>query len=69
MTEDVRPAPAVELCPGGPMLVRGELVVRDEDGVEHTTRRPVTAVCRCGKSSLRPWCDGTHKELPPKLRP
>ena len=51
------------------MLVRGELVVRDEDGVEHTTHRPVTAICRCGKSSLRPWCDGTHKELPARLRP
>jgi CDGSH-type Zn-finger protein len=51
------------------MLVRGELVVRDEQGVEHRSRRPVSAICRCGKSSLRPWCDGTHKELPPKLRP
>ena len=59
----------VELCPGGPMLLRGEHVVRDDDGVEHRTTRPVSAVCRCGKSASKPWCDGTHKVLPAKLRP
>ena len=69
MSGEVRPRAEVELCPGGPMLVRGEVVIRDEDGVEHTTRRPVSAICRCGKSSLRPWCDGTHKELPARMRP
>jgi len=59
----------VTLCPGGPMLLRGEATVADEHGVEYRTTRPVSAVCRCGKSSIRPWCDGTHKLLPPKLRP
>ena len=39
------------------------------DGVEHTTTRPVSAVCRCHKSASKPWCDGTHKVLPKKLRP
>lgn len=57
------------LCPGGPMLVRGDRVVTDQDGVEHRTTRPISAVCRCGKSSIAPWCDGTHKVLPPHLRP
>ena len=51
------------------MLLRGRHVVTDEDGVEHATTRPVSAVCRCGKSASKPWCDGTHKVLPPKLRP
>jgi CDGSH-type Zn-finger protein len=46
------------------MLLRGEHVVPDRDGVEHTTTRPVSAVCRCGKSSSDPWCDGTHKVIP-----
>lgn len=61
--------PDVILCPGGPMLLRGEHVVQDADGVEHTTSRPVSAVCRCGKSSRQPWCDGTHKVIPPSDRP
>ncbi|WP_309646917.1 CDGSH iron-sulfur domain-containing protein [Nocardioides sp.] len=53
----------VVLCPDGPMLLRGKAVVQDEDGVRHRTTRPVSAVCRCGRSALAPWCDGTHKLL------
>jgi CDGSH-type Zn-finger protein len=66
---EVRKPPDVVICPGGPMLVRGDLVVRDDTGEEHRTRRPVSAICRCGRSATKPWCDGTHKELPAKLRP
>lgn len=61
--------PSVVICPGGPMLLRGEHVVEDSDGRRHRTTRPVSAVCRCGRSGTAPWCDGTHRELPPKLRP
>ena len=50
----------VEFVPGGPLLVRGADVVRNEDG-EHRTTRPVVAVCTCGLTQRRPWCDGTHK--------
>lgn len=57
------------LCPGGPMLLRGDHVVVDADGVPHQTTRPVSAVCRCGKSARQPWCDGTHKVLPAADRP
>jgi CDGSH-type Zn-finger protein len=61
--------PDVVLCPGGPMLLRGDHVVEDGDGVRHRTSRPVSAVCRCGRSGTPPWCDATHKELPPGQRP
>jgi CDGSH-type Zn-finger protein len=57
------------VCPGGPLLIRGPHEIEDDEGVLHTTTRPVSAVCRCGKSSVKPWCDGTHKLLPQKLRP
>lgn len=67
MSETTRPD--VVLCPGGPMLLRGDHVVQDADGVEHRTSRPVSAVCRCGRSALAPWCDGTHKLLPQDRRP
>jgi CDGSH-type Zn-finger protein len=60
--------PDVILCPGGPVVIRGEHVVVDEDGIEHRTRRRVSAVCRCGKSSIKPWCDGTHKVIPDDRR-
>ncbi len=61
--------PDVILCPGGPLLLRGDHVVQDADGVDHHTFRPVSAVCRCGKSSRLPWCDGTHKVIPPVEKP
>lgn len=60
-------SPEVVVCPGGPMLVRGDLVVVDESGQEHRTHRPVSAVCRCGRSGTPPWCDGTHKVLRARL--
>jgi CDGSH-type Zn-finger protein len=59
----------VIVCPGGPMLVRGRHTWCDEDGVEHHTTAPISAVCRCGFSARAPWCDGTHKSLPEEQRP
>ncbi|GAA5143840.1 hypothetical protein GCM10023340_10200 [Nocardioides marinquilinus] len=61
--------PTIVLCPGGPMLVRGEAVVQTQDGATHRTTRPVSAICRCGATSRAPWCDGTHKLLPKERRP
>jgi CDGSH-type Zn-finger protein len=61
--------PDVIICPGGPLLLRGDHLVEDAEGIRHETRRPVNAVCRCGKSASQPWCDGTHKVLPPRDRP
>jgi len=51
-------------CPDGPLLVRGAETVRDEEGDAHEVTRPVVAVCACGKSQRKPWCDGTHKVIP-----
>lgn len=61
--------PDVVVCPGGPLLLRGEHTVQDAQGVVHRTTRPVSALCRCGHSADLPWCDGTHKALPPEARP
>ena len=43
------------------MLLSGPVVLEDESGTVHVSRRPTTAVCRCGFSSTAPWCDGAHK--------
>ena len=47
--------------PDGPYLVRGPVRLLDSDGVEIPVRRRVVALCRCGRSRIRPFCDGTHK--------
>lgn len=56
-------AVVVRVCPFGPLLVRGAQTVQDEDGGQHEVTRPVVALCACGKSSRKPWCDSTHKSI------
>jgi len=45
----------------GPLLVRGPFRLVDQDGNEIDIDRETVALCRCGKSRMRPFCDGTHK--------
>jgi CDGSH-type Zn-finger protein len=45
----------------GPYLVRGDFKLLDQAGNEIDLRRRTVALCRCGRSRNRPFCDGTHK--------
>jgi CDGSH-type Zn-finger protein len=47
--------------PNGPYLVRGPFTIVDGKGNEIETKRRVVALCRCGRSQIKPFCDGTHK--------
>ncbi|MDQ3645611.1 MAG: CDGSH iron-sulfur domain-containing protein [Actinomycetota bacterium] len=47
----------------GPILVRGAFKLVDQEGETITTHRKTVALCRCGRSSIRPFCDGTHKRI------
>lgn len=49
----------VEVVPNGPLLVYGNIIVKDKEGNE-THKNKVTAFCRCGQSSNKPYCDGSH---------
>lgn len=53
----------LEPCGDGPVLARHADVVLDRDGTRHQVTRPVVALCTCGKSQRRPWCDSTHKSV------
>jgi CDGSH-type Zn-finger protein len=52
----------VEVSPNGPLLVYGNILVKDKDGNE-TQKNKVTAFCRCGSSGNKPYCDGTHRKI------
>jgi len=43
----------------GPIWVRGGIPIKSADGKTYEVRNRVT-LCRCGKSSNRPFCDGSH---------
>jgi CDGSH-type Zn-finger protein len=45
----------------GPLIVRGPFTLLDQDGNEIEIDRDVIALCRCGKSKMKPLCDATHK--------
>jgi CDGSH-type Zn-finger protein len=47
--------------PDGPYLLRGDFQLKDTDGREIDPRRRTVALCRCGASRRKPFCDGTHK--------
>ena len=43
----------------GPYLVRGNVTLLDAEGSPYEVGETI-ALCRCGRSSTRPFCDGTH---------
>jgi CDGSH-type Zn-finger protein len=47
--------------PNGPLVVRGDVDIRTPEGAPLPQRRRTVALCRCGKSTIKPYCDGTHK--------
>lgn len=52
----------IEVTPNGPLLVYGTVTIKDTQGNE-TVRYKTTALCRCGASSNKPYCDGTHVKI------
>jgi CDGSH-type Zn-finger protein len=44
----------------GPYLVRGTVTLLDVDGRPYDVGETI-ALCRCGRSATRPFCDGTHE--------
>jgi uncharacterized Fe-S cluster protein YjdI len=51
----------IEVTPNGPYLIKSECLIVHSDGREETKTGTV-ALCRCGNSSNKPWCDGTHRK-------
>ncbi len=45
----------------GPYIVSGTVELRDADGNVYETQETM-ALCRCGASTKKPFCDGTHSK-------
>jgi len=50
-------------CEDGPLLLRGNFTLRTPEGDVIDPGRTTVALCRCGKSAIKPFCDGTHKAI------
>ncbi len=46
----------------GPYRVTGPVVLEDADGNRFEIAGGRVALCRCGHSQTKPFCDGAHKE-------
>jgi CDGSH-type Zn-finger protein len=54
------PETIIRAYPDGPLLVRGDFQLVDEDGEPIDLHRATIALCRCGRSASKPFCDGLH---------
>ncbi len=54
----------IKQAPGGPLLLTGPHVIVTSAGREGWSGTK-SALCRCGKSENKPFCDGSHKKETP----
>ncbi len=52
----------IEIIEDGPLIVKGLKTLKNSQG-EQVEVDDVIALCRCGESSNKPFCDGTHKKV------
>jgi 3-phenylpropionate/trans-cinnamate dioxygenase ferredoxin subunit len=52
----------IEARPNGPYVVTGTIELRDTSGTVLSTQAR-TVLCRCGASTKKPFCDGTHSKI------
>ena len=55
--------PVIVACTDGPLLVRGEVALQTSSGETIEPHRRTVALCRCGVSTIKPFCDGSHKAI------
>ena len=52
----------VEVTANGPYLIKTECLIVHSDGRKETKTGTV-ALCRCGASGNKPYCDGSHRKV------
>jgi CDGSH iron-sulfur domain-containing protein 3 len=53
----------ITVLDNGPYLVKGPVLLLDAEGNEFRVERSTVALCRCGGSATKPFCDGTHSKI------
>ena len=54
----------IRLRENGPLVITGAIKVVDHQGNEFPlpTGKDTIALCRCGQSKTKPFCDGSHRQ-------
>ena len=53
----------IESKENGPYLVKNLQSLTNSEGADILPDKNVIALCRCGKSGNKPFCDGTHNKI------
>lgn len=51
----------IKIRDNGPLVVEGDFTLTDHNGNEVPVLKK--ALCRCGGSTIKPFCDGTHSRI------
>jgi CDGSH-type Zn-finger protein len=57
---DDQPPVEITVYENGPVIIRGDYKLQDRERKEIDPGRETIALCRCGLSALKPFCDGNH---------
>ena len=52
----------IDITKNGPLIVSGEVELKDSEGNRYPAKKRM-ALCRCGASTTKPFCDGTHSKI------
>jgi CDGSH-type Zn-finger protein len=56
------PEVTIEVTKNGPLIVNGPVELKDAEGKLYPVKERY-ALCRCGGSTTKPFCDGTHSKI------
>lgn len=56
------PEVTIEVRRNGPLIVNGPVELKNADGKLYPVQEKI-ALCRCGASTTKPFCDGTHSRI------
>ena len=51
----------VNVRPNGPLIIEGPISLLDSEGNAFTLEQERVALCRCGQSAKKPFCDAAHR--------
>lgn len=54
---------SIQASPNGPYMVKGDAEILDAEGNRYEASGGAVALCRCGQSGNKPFCDGTHAKV------
>ena len=54
---------SIRATPNGPYIVHGVSELLDTAGDKYPLDKESIALCRCGHSNNKPFCDGTHSKI------